>query len=633
MAMLLQDARLESYAKSHSFPSWSTMSLKSVLTTVVAGSQYLIHPQVVGMIQQTINPDAIIPVTVLETRQLYFQLEGTLALFDFYDDVFNPEFGRILVEKSDANSSSPVRSMQSGAKSVLHLRNDMKTVGASKRSVSDLPAGPYILHGPNLHQAWRIYNDTLNAFAVGVYPDDVDDFDVFNTLQLPDDNASGSALIPVPSKLYHTVPPVNAPLRGFRFTVPDSMPLKGVPTSISSASWNELHNGTADTTAAFAKRLVDLGAVIVGKTKSSQFGSGREWTDTAAPKNPREDGSQDAAGGSTGAGSVVAGYDWLRASTGIDAIGQTLETAAAQGLFALRTSPGRLPFDGLQSSPPISNTMSIFGIDLHQLFRDATAIVHQSLYSPPITFPKRLISVTDLDSAHNGREGRQRHFLRAVEAFLGVQAKQVSLERLWRSKPPVEAKGRSLQNYMRKAPFFSFCYEFYHQYDVFRREYWTAFGRQPAVEPTVAHQWNVGKNVSEGEYEDYQERIAVFRSWFSKNVMPLDEAGDAVLLLPYTTRGPRYTAPEPKTVTGVTTQLLGPLLGAPQVIAPFAQYPYKSNISHQVEYHAIHATLIGANGSDTMLVKLLQATFEQAQWRTKLDKGRFVFPPSRRAKI
>lgn len=121
-------------------------------------------------------------------------------------------------------------------------------------------------------------------------------------------------------------------------------------------------------------------------------------------------------------------------------------------------------------------------------------------------------------------------------------------------------------------------------------------------------------------------------------------------------------------MTGVTTQLLGPLLGAPQVIAPcelhsissslpfgflssptlgepslpyvsqdshhiVAQYPYRSNISHQLEYHAIHATLIGANGSDTMLVKLLQATFEQAQWRTKLDKGRFVFPPNRRAKI
>lgn len=131
------------------------------------------------MIHETINPDVIIPVTVLETRQLYFQLEGTLSLFDFYDDVFNPEFGRILVEKSDANSSSPVRSMQNGAKSVMHLRNDMNTAGTSKRSVSDLPAGPYILHGPNLHQAWRIYNDTLNAFAVGVYPDDVDDFDVY----------------------------------------------------------------------------------------------------------------------------------------------------------------------------------------------------------------------------------------------------------------------------------------------------------------------------------------------------------------------------------------------------------------------------------------------------------------------
>lgn len=71
----------------------------------------------------------------------------------------------------------------------------------------------------------------------------------------------------------------------------------------------------------------------------------------------------------------------------------------------------------------------------------------------------------------------------------------------------------------------------------------------------------MGKNVSEGEYEDYQERIAVFRAWFSKNVMPLDEAGDAVLLLPYTTRGPRYTAPYVRfCVKSENTRLNMPLL-------------------------------------------------------------------------
>lgn len=140
----------------------------------------------------------------------------------------------------------------------------------------------------------------------------------FNVLQLPADSPSNHTFIPVPSRLYNTIPVVDAPLRGFRFTVPDCMSLKGVPTSMSSAAWQDLHNDTADTTAAFAQRLIDLGAVLVGKTKSSQFGSGREWTDVVAPGNPREDGQQDAAGGSTGAGSALAAYDWLRTSIGID---------------------------------------------------------------------------------------------------------------------------------------------------------------------------------------------------------------------------------------------------------------------------------------------------------------------------
>ncbi|KAG5984142.1 hypothetical protein E4U55_005855, partial [Claviceps digitariae] len=455
MSMLRQDARFDGYAsldRLHSSPS--TMSLKSVLTTVVAGSQYLIHPQVLGTIEETIKPDVIIPVTVLESEQLYHHLEGTLRLFEFYDDVFNPEFGNVLIEKPGGGSGMAVTSVQDDksvgdGKSVKHLRKDTATARANKRSVSDIPAGPYILHGANLHQAWRIYNDTMDAFAWGVYPDKVDENDVFHVLQLPADSASNQTLVPVPSKLYNTVPPQQAPLKGYRFTVPDCMSLKGVPTSISSASWRDLHNDTADTTAVVVKRLLDLGAVIVGKTKSSQFGSGREWTDVVAPTNPREDGHQNAAGGSTGAGSALAAYDWLRASTGIDAIGQAFETAAADGLFALRTSPGGVPLDDAEISPLKSNAMSIFGTDLSELFRDATAILHQSLSSPPISFPKRLISVTDLDRTNHRHADKHKDFVAAVESFLGVRSKRVSLQELWKSKPPVEAKGQALQHYMK----------------------------------------------------------------------------------------------------------------------------------------------------------------------------------------
>lgn len=135
-----------------------------------------------GTIQETINPDVIIPVTVLEPEQLYYHLEGTLRLFDFYDDVFTPEFGNILIEKPGGNSGVAVSSVGNG-KSVMRLRND--SAAAAKRSVSDLPAGPYILHGPSVHQAWKIYNDTLDAFAFGVYPERVDEVDLYTLSRYP----------------------------------------------------------------------------------------------------------------------------------------------------------------------------------------------------------------------------------------------------------------------------------------------------------------------------------------------------------------------------------------------------------------------------------------------------------------
>ncbi|KAG8408187.1 hypothetical protein J3459_018105 [Metarhizium acridum] len=371
----------------------------------------------------------------------------------------------------------------------MRLRND--SLAAAKRSVSDLPAGPYILHGPNVHQAWKIYNDTLDAFAFGVYPERVDEIDSFQVLQLPADRETNYTSIPVPSKLYSTVPPEQAPLKGYRFTIPDSMSLKGIPTTFSSSAWNDLHNNTADSTAAFAKRLIDLGATIVGKTKSSQFGSGREWTDVASPKNPRGDGHQDPAGGATGAASSLAGYEWLRAATGIDSVGQVFDPAAAEGLYGLRTSSGLLPLDGIQPSSTKYDSMGIFGTDLSELFHDAVAIVHKSLASPAISFPRTIIYATDLSGADEEKNDKYEQFLAAVEAFLGVKSKRLSLAQTWASKAPAEAKGQGLQEYMKDAPFLSFCYEFYHQYDEFRKDYKAKFGKDAAGEPTVKHRWFV----------------------------------------------------------------------------------------------------------------------------------------------
>ncbi|KAG5998182.1 hypothetical protein E4U43_002488 [Claviceps pusilla] len=61
-------------------------------------------------------------------------------------------------------------------------------------------------------------------------------------------------------------------------------------------------------------------------------------------------------------------------------------------------------------------------------------------------------------------------------------------------------------------------------------------------------------------------------------------------------------------------------------------YAFMRASCHQTEYHPIYATLIGTSGTDTMLVKLVEATFQQAQWRSAVDKGRFAFPAGQNTK-
>jgi hypothetical protein len=95
---------------------------------------------------------------------LFGDLEGILDLFESYDDVFVPEFGSILVEKTGDNSSQ----VRGNARQTYHM-DQVKALDG----FSELPSGPYFLYGPNLHQAWRLYDDELGAFTFGIVPDDL----------------------------------------------------------------------------------------------------------------------------------------------------------------------------------------------------------------------------------------------------------------------------------------------------------------------------------------------------------------------------------------------------------------------------------------------------------------------------
>ncbi|EAT79943.2 hypothetical protein SNOG_12645 [Parastagonospora nodorum SN15] len=65
-----------------------------------------------------------------------------------------------------------------------------------------------------------------------------------------------------------------------------------------------------------------MGAVVIGKTKTTQFALGErptaDYVDQLAPFNPRGDGYQHPQGSSAGTGAALASYPWLDIATGSD---------------------------------------------------------------------------------------------------------------------------------------------------------------------------------------------------------------------------------------------------------------------------------------------------------------------------
>jgi Asp-tRNA(Asn)/Glu-tRNA(Gln) amidotransferase A subunit family amidase len=97
----------------------------------------------------------------------------------------------------------------------------------------------------------------------------------------------------------------------------DIFDVQGIKTTFSSKAWSELY-AAPNASATYVKHLLSLGAVIVGKTKTTQFATAVEWIDFLSPTNPRGDRYQEPSGSSAGAAASLAGYGWLDYAVGGD---------------------------------------------------------------------------------------------------------------------------------------------------------------------------------------------------------------------------------------------------------------------------------------------------------------------------
>ncbi|KAK4178917.1 amidase signature domain-containing protein [Triangularia setosa] len=215
-----------------------------------------------------------------------------------------------------------------------------------------IPEGPYFAQGEALYRTWRLYPDVYDAFQLPTISQ-LDEPTKFSGITITHE---GNLMVPVPSRLYFPKTK-QKPLNGMRVTIKDIIDLEGVKTTGQSRSYEKLY-GPRSRTAAFVAKLIKYGAIIIGKTKCTQFASSdqptADWVEYHCPWNPRGDGYLSPRGSSTGTCVAVAGYHWCDFGIGSDsrmtpqdqleslkltgklAGGSIRGPASVMGLFALR---------------------------------------------------------------------------------------------------------------------------------------------------------------------------------------------------------------------------------------------------------------------------------------------------------
>lgn len=140
-------------------------------------------------------------------------------------------------------------------------------------SSTSLAPGPYFVSlGGAIFQAYRLYSDFAGAFTQPMVP-------AGDGMYAPLPAAIAGIQAPavgVPSRLYSTPAP-DKPLAGIRLGVKDIYDVAGVKTSNGNRAWYGLYP-PANMSALAIQRLIDAGAVVVGKMKTSQFANGETAT-------------------------------------------------------------------------------------------------------------------------------------------------------------------------------------------------------------------------------------------------------------------------------------------------------------------------------------------------------------------
>jgi allophanate hydrolase len=150
--------------------------------------------------------------------------------------------------------------------------------------------------------------------------------------------------------------PASLPLYGIPFAIKDNIDLAGIPTTVACPA----HAYTPQSSAYVVQRLIDAGAIPVGKTNLDQFATG--LVGTRSPYGVCHNAFNDEyiSGGSSSGSAVALATGLVSFSLGTDTAGSGRIPAAFNNLIGLKPTRGVLSTTGVVPACRSLDTVSIF---------------------------------------------------------------------------------------------------------------------------------------------------------------------------------------------------------------------------------------------------------------------------------
>lgn len=159
--------------------------------------------------------------------------------------------------------------------------------------------------------------------------------------------------------------PADLPLYGIPFAVKDNIDAAGLPTTAACPAFAY----TAQRHATVVQRLMDAGAVLLGKTNLDQFATGLVGTRSPYGAVPNSFDPERVSGGSSSGSASVVARGLVPFALGTDTAGSGRVPAGFNNLVGLKPTPGSVPMAGVVPACRTLDVVSVFALTVSDAAR------------------------------------------------------------------------------------------------------------------------------------------------------------------------------------------------------------------------------------------------------------------------